>query len=75
MPGQIASPVRLGRARQGLFSPGVAELAGLDAHRIVQVRLAPAALACALLPELRLLRWRRAAVGQRWRLHSMCPAA
>lgn len=38
MPGQIATPVRLGRARQGIFNPGVAELAGLDAERIVQVR-------------------------------------
>ncbi len=37
MPGQIATPVRLGRARQGIFNPGVAELAGLDAERIVQV--------------------------------------
>lgn len=38
MPGQIATPVRLGRARQGIFSPGVPELAGLDAERIVQAR-------------------------------------
>ena len=37
MPGQIASPVRLGRARQGIFSPMLPELAGLDAERIVQV--------------------------------------
>ncbi|KAL4418903.1 hypothetical protein ABPG77_004056 [Micractinium sp. CCAP 211/92] len=37
MPGQIATPVRLGRARQGLFSPMLPELAGLDAERIVQV--------------------------------------
>lgn len=37
MPGQIATPVRLGRGRHGIFSPGVAELAGLDAERIVQV--------------------------------------
>ncbi|PRW33122.1 E3 ISG15-- ligase HERC5 [Chlorella sorokiniana] len=37
MPGQIATPVRLGRARQGIFNPGVAELAGLDAERIVQL--------------------------------------
>jgi hypothetical protein len=37
MPGQIAAPVRLGRARQGLFSPGLPELAGLEAERIVQV--------------------------------------
>ncbi|EFN51153.1 hypothetical protein CHLNCDRAFT_141375 [Chlorella variabilis] len=37
MPGQIASPVRLGRARQGIFSPLLPELAGLDAERIVQL--------------------------------------
>lgn len=37
MPGQIATPVRLGRARQGIFSPMLPELAGLDAERIVQV--------------------------------------
>ena len=37
MPGQIASPVRLGRARQGIFSPMLPELTGLDAERIVQV--------------------------------------
>lgn len=44
MPGQIATPVRLGRARQGIFNPGVAELAGLDAERIVQVRRVGATL-------------------------------
>ncbi|KAI3431790.1 hypothetical protein D9Q98_010543 [Chlorella vulgaris] len=37
MPGQISTPVRLGRARHGIFSPMVAELAGLDAQRIVQL--------------------------------------
>ncbi len=33
----VQMPVRLGRARQGIFSPMLPELAGLDAERIVQV--------------------------------------
>ncbi|PSC69269.1 snurportin-1 [Micractinium conductrix] len=37
MPGQIATPVRLGRARQGIFSPMLPEMLGLDAERIVQI--------------------------------------